>query len=245
MIAALLTWDPWSQFLGCVFLASVVLALISRGRGGATTGVLFTGVVGLALAVIGRHLATSDAPVPGGMFPGTLGWVALALIVVGGLGAFRETRFGLLVGWLAVAQAGVIILPLAVTGEDGRTAALVGFAVAVPAVHGALLARGRRNFASVILLLALVGLPPTGGFVVRFLAFGAVVGAGFPVLMLAGLVAGILPVAAVLRVLRASGAGSGGRLTTVLAAFCAVLVLAMGILWSPLARLAAAAADLS
>ncbi|WPL16285.1 NAD(P)H-quinone oxidoreductase chain 4 1 [Thiorhodovibrio winogradskyi] len=129
-------------------------------------------------------------------------WVALLLVLFGGWRAWRQRCAGAVLSWLALSQTGFVLLALLVGGEFGTASGLLqlfslGLAeavlaglclVAVPLVsvpfgsqarssHSGRVETGLRGLALAAALLSgasLVGLPPTLGFVSKWLLYDAI-----------------------------------------------------------------------
>ncbi len=140
---------------------------------------------------------------------GLLQAAALATMFWGNLAAMTQTSLKRMLGYSAIAQAGYLAIGLAAWGEAGRTAVL--FYVAVYTVMNAaafgliLLAGGAGRFdetvdglrglvrrapvaagSVLVVLLALVGIPPTAGFMGKYLLFTAALDRGMVLLVAAG-----------------------------------------------------------
>ena len=124
-------------------------------------------------------------------------WVALLLVLFGGWRAWRQGSAGAVLSWLALSQTGFVLLALLLGGAFGTASGLLqlfslGLAEAVLAglclVAGPFVsapfgsdsgraATGRRRLALAAALLAgasLIGLPPTLGFVSKWLLYDAI-----------------------------------------------------------------------
>ena len=140
---------------------------------------------------------------------GILQAVALATMFWGNLAALTQTNLKRMLAYSAIAQAGYLAIGLAAWGESARMAVL--FYIAVYVVMNAaafgliLLVGGGGRFdesvdglrglvrrapvaaASVlVVLLALVGIPPTAGFMGKYFLFAAAVDKGLVLLAAAG-----------------------------------------------------------
>ena len=205
---------------------------------------------------------------------GLLQAAALATMFWGNLAAMTQTSLKRMLGYSAIAQAGYLAIGLAAWGEAGRTAVL--FYVAVYTVMNAaafslvLLADGGGRFdetvdglrglvrrapvaagSVLVVLLALVGIPPTAGFMGKYLLFTAALDRGMVLLVAAGALNSALSLFYYFRIGKAmfleetdrAEAGPEGvspSITTVLALSAAVLLL-LGLLPDLLAGPAARA----
>ncbi|MBK5970098.1 MULTISPECIES: proton-conducting transporter transmembrane domain-containing protein [Thiorhodovibrio] len=161
---------------------------------------------------------------------GALCWMALALVLYAGWRAWRQTRADAVLGWLALSQTGFVLLALMVGGVFGTASGLLqlfslGLAEAVLAglclVATPIMTAtnrvevGLRRLALGAALLAgasVVGLPPTLGFVSKWVLYDAIwtapmLGWGrWPMLLLA-LIGSLLALLALMRlaaIMRAS-----------------------------------------
>ena len=140
---------------------------------------------------------------------GLLQAVALATMFWGDLAALTQKSLKRMLGYSAIAQAGYLAIGLAAWGESARTAVLfyiVVYVVMNAAAFGLILLVGgggrfdetidglrglvRRSplaAASVlVVLLALIRLPPTAGFMGKYLLFSAALDKGMVLLVAAG-----------------------------------------------------------
>lgn len=145
--------------------------------------------------------------------------VAVLLLVGGGVAALGARSVRGLFGWLAIAQTGWILAGVAAHDRAGVSAALYLLGVFLVAYCGvaallgedlldrlqALAGHGRRAPAAAvaiaIALLSLAGAPPLGGWFGEFAIAAALAHGGYFWLLLTGLGAGLVALAAVARVL--------------------------------------------
>jgi len=204
--------------------------------------------------------------------------VALATMFWGNLAALTQKSLKRMLAYSSIAQAGYLAIGLAAwEGSDGMA---VLFYVAVYVVMNAaafgliLLIDGGGRFdesieglrglvrrapvaaaSALVVLLALVGVPPTAGFMGKYFLFAAAVDRGLVFLAAAGALNSAISLFYYFRIGRAmfledvppppdSGrpqAGHVSRTVTVVLAVCATLLLLLGVLPSPLVSRAAAA----
>ncbi len=156
--------------------------------------------------------------------PAGTGWplVVAALAVVsmtyGNLAAMVQENVVRLLAYSSIAQSGYFLLGVVAVGKSGLAlSSLVVFAAAYAAMNlgafavVALAGRDLRDFAGigrtnpaagaamVIFLISLVGVPPLGGFVGKFLLFGAAMDSGFVWLAVAAILNSVLSLAVYLR----------------------------------------------
>ncbi len=120
---------------------------------------------------------------------------AVLSMIIGNLAAYPQTDVRRLMAYSGVAHAGYLLVGLAAGGEAGARAALFyGIAYAVPSLGVMLVAatvgntlgefRGlaaRRPFlawATVLMLISLIGIPPLAGFTGKLFLFTAAMGGG-------------------------------------------------------------------
>jgi NADH-quinone oxidoreductase subunit N len=187
--------------------------------------------------------------------------LATLTATVGNVTALAQTRLKRLLAYSSIAQMGYLLMALLAVRQGGEAAVLFYLAVYAVMDLGAFgivgtfsdtgadradledcrgLGASRPWRAAVLAacLLALAGLPPTGGFVGKFIVFRAVVGAGYPILALIGLGTALVSVFYYVRVVVAMymrGAKEGSSLpgmdplTSAAAAGVVLLVLWLGI----------------
>jgi NADH-quinone oxidoreductase subunit N len=161
--------------------------------------------------------------------------LATGSIVVGNLGALRQTSYRRMLAYSGIAQAGYALVSL--TGADRGQAILVFAPLYGLAVLGAFLvaqalretdpgwdgsivglsglAARRPGLAASLAacLLSLLGLPLTAGFFAKFLAFGAAVGAGYTWLAVVGVLGSVVSFGYYGRVIRVAYLDEGERET--------------------------------
>ena len=157
--------------------------------------------------------------------PAASGWpLAVAALSVlsmtyGNLAALVQENVVRLLAYSAIAQSGYFLLGVVAVGESGLAVrSLVVFAAAYAAMNlgafaiVALAGRNIRDFvglgrsrpvagaAMVVFLISLVGIPPLGGFVGKFLLFGAAIDSGFAWLAVVGILNSVISLAVYLRI---------------------------------------------
>jgi NADH-quinone oxidoreductase subunit N len=192
-------------------------------------------------------------------------------MTLGNLAALGQSNIKRLLAYSAIAHAGYLFLGIAVGAPGGHLAILfylgvylfmsLGAFAVVTAVIGlgegegvaAFTGLGRRlplaAFTLTVMLFALAGLPPTGGFVAKYYMFSAVVARGrelsegmFYVAAVIAVLNSVVSLYYYARVVRAMyleppGQGLPGRLPAPLPAVLLALLiptLALGIYWAPL-----------
>ncbi|BBL80357.1 oxidoreductase [Rubrobacter xylanophilus] len=172
------------------------------------TGAIF------ALAQLARDLPTGTG------WPLLLAGVAALTMTYGNLAALVQENVVRLLAYSSIAQSGYFLLAIVAVGESGLALpALVVFAAAYAAMNvgafaivalagrtlGEFTGIGRSNpaagVAMVIFLVSLVGIPPLGGFVGKFLLFGAAMDAGFLWLAVVGILNSVLSLGVYLRII--------------------------------------------
>lgn len=172
------------------------------------------------LAVIVRLFSTAFDPIRNDWVPVVS--VSSGLLMLGGaVGALVQARLQRAAGWLGVTYAGIVLAALVPTVRGGTEAALLlmvgwtgALACAVVAVTtvpgrdapGPLAAfgwrDGRGGFALTVALLTMAGLPATVGFPARWRLFEALAADGRVELALTTAAAGLVVLAACLRLVR-------------------------------------------
>ncbi|WP_019634924.1 NADH-quinone oxidoreductase subunit N [Actinomadura atramentaria] len=188
-------------------------------------------------------------------WPPFLAAVAAATMTLGNLAAFRQANARRLLGYSTVGQAGFLLLPVVVAASVPAARAallfyLAAYAVTNLAAFAVVVATGRDALADyaglfraspalalclAVALLGLVGTPPTGVFVGKFLAFAAAMRGGYGWLAALAVVNTVASVFYYLRWLAPTLAGrfgpSRGRsLPGATACAAAVAAVALGVL---------------
>ncbi len=169
-------------------------------------GFFSTGVKAAAVLLLARLAGISQGPVLE-----VLPWAAALTVLTGAVVALRQTRLQRLLAYSSISHAGFMLLAVAAWAGQGQPASGAGavffYSVAYLFMSGGAflwlraagiseraelkgLARSRPADAAVlsVLLLALAGIPPTAGFVAKFLVLWEAFKAGLYVpLLLAGL----------------------------------------------------------
>ncbi|MBI5241725.1 MAG: hypothetical protein HY926_14725 [Elusimicrobia bacterium] len=169
-------------------------------------GFFSTGVKAAAVLLLARLTGISQGPILA-----VLPWAAALTILFGAAVALRQTRLQRLLAYSSISHAGFMLLAVAAWAGQGRPLSAAGAVFFYAAAYlfmsaGAFLwlkvtglserselkglARSRPADAAVlgVLLLALAGIPPTAGFVAKFLVFWEGFKAGiYAPLVLAGL----------------------------------------------------------
>ncbi|MGZ5497142.1 MAG: NADH-quinone oxidoreductase subunit N [Candidatus Aminicenantales bacterium] len=194
--------------------------------------------------------------------------IAVATMLWGNLAALTQKSLKRMMGYSAIAQAGYLAIGLAAWGEAGRTAVLfyiVAYIVMNAAAFGLILLvdKGGRFDESIdglrglarrapgaaasvlVVLLSLTGIPPTAGFIGKYLLFTAAVEKGMILLAAAGALNSAISLFYYFRIGRAMfleeaasavpEAGSQtpesfSRAVTIFLAFCAAVLLSLGLL---------------
>ncbi|QIN85527.1 NADH-quinone oxidoreductase subunit N (plasmid) [Rubrobacter tropicus] len=184
-----------------------------------------------ALAQVARDLPT------GGAFGWPLVIAALAVVSMtyGNLAALVQENVVRLLAYSSIAQSGYFLLGIVAVGESELAVpSLAVFAAAYAAMNlgaFAVVARAGRDLrdfaglgraapaagaAMVVFLISLVGVPPLGGFVGKFLLFGAAMNADFAWLAVVAILNSVLSLGVYLRIVvpmygPPKGARSAGR----------------------------------
>ncbi|MSO44346.1 MAG: NADH-quinone oxidoreductase subunit N [Thermoleophilia bacterium] len=192
---------------------------------GAPTPVTALMATGTKIAAIGAFLLmfTGATQQASGDWRVLIGSIAAISMVVGNIGALVQTNVKRMLAWSGIAQAGYVLIGVAVGTAAGAEAliyylfayvfmTLAAFAVVIlrerevengdtlPALTG----YGRRcPWAGVVMtiaMLSLAGFPPLAGFVGKFLLFDAAIDAGMAWLAIVGAIASVISVVYYLRV---------------------------------------------
>jgi NADH-quinone oxidoreductase subunit N len=152
-----------------------------------------------------------------------IGAMAVITMVVGNVGALMQQNVKRMLAWSSIAQAGYLLIGVAVGTEAGAAALiyyLFAYVAMTLAAFGIVVLRERevedgdrlaafigygraRPWAGVVMtlaLLSLAGFPPLAGFVGKFLLFGSAVDAGMSWLAIVAAVASAISVVYYLRV---------------------------------------------
>jgi NADH-quinone oxidoreductase subunit N len=244
------------------------------------TALLSVGPKAVAFAALLRFLwgmfsppASLDVP-----WLALLGGLSVLSMTLGNLTALAQDSVKRMLAYSSIAHAGYLLLGVTAGGRDGFESVslyliayalmnLGAFAVvsAVSRAHAdpvagehlqAFRGLGRRApllaLAMAVLLISLVGLPPTAGFVGKLYVFAAVLWKGgfwYVLLAIVGVVNAVISLAYYARVLKAmylepSAEGAPARVPAwnaagLVAVLTALASLALGVFWQPLAVLAA------
>ncbi len=228
-----------------------VSGLLSAGSKGAVFAVLVTLAAGMAARW--RDLS----PV--------LWWIAALTMLVGTLSALFQENIKRLLAYSSVVHMGYVLVGLLAGGTAGRQAVvfyLVFYAIASLATFGVIASfsdssgepmlladyRGagyRYPFRAAVLtvsLLALAGIPPTGGFIAKLNVFGAAIRSDYLGLAVLAIVASLISLYYYLRIIIAlfmtEEAGrklpATGPAETLALGLCLILILALGVFPGPL-----------
>ncbi|MEK7863078.1 MAG: proton-conducting transporter membrane subunit [Chloroflexota bacterium] len=210
-------------------------------------------------ALLLRASGALDDPAAGLDWRASLALMAATTILVAELSALRQTSLRRLLAYGAVSQAGYLAIAGA-TGVGASAAtlfALVVFAALNIGAFGAVsriasdapttddlggLVRRHPLFAatSIVLLLGLAGLPPTGGFIAKVVIFEAATRSQLAWLVILGAAMSAVAAATYLRVIFACFAEGEGApvhrtsVSSVVVAMAAVVVLVLGVMPGPL-----------
>lgn len=176
-------------------------------------GFLAAGSKAASFAVLVRILHVGAAPLLP-LWQVILGALAALSMVWGSLAALTQTNVRRMLAYSSVAHAGYLLLGVLVASRVGSTAVLFYLAAYVflivgafgavalverdhaSAVYGDFAGLGRRAPLTAallaVLLLGLVGLPPTGGFIGKIYLFAAAVEAGWAWLAVLGVLASVV-----------------------------------------------------
>ncbi len=180
----------------------------------------FLSVVPKVGAIFALVQVVRDLPAGGAFgWPPVVAALAVLSMTYGNLAALVQENVVRLLAYSSIAQSGYFLLGVVAVGESGLALpSLVVFAAAYAAMNlGAfaivmLAGRDLRDFAGlgrtnpaagaamVVFLISLVGIPPLGGFVGKFLLFGAAMASGFVWLAVVAILNSVLSLAVYLRI---------------------------------------------
>jgi proton-translocating NADH-quinone oxidoreductase chain N len=179
----------------------------------------FLSVVPKVGAIFALAQVVGDLPQGAAGWPLVVGALAVISMTYGNLAALVQENVVRLLAYSSIAQSGYFLLGIVAVGHSELAVpSLVVFAAAYAAMNlGAfaivmLAGRDLRDFAGlgrsrpaagaamVIFLISLVGVPPLGGFVGKFLLFGAAIDAGFAWLAVVAILNSVLSLAVYLRI---------------------------------------------
>ena len=161
-----------------------------------------------------------DLPAGATEWPLVIAAVAALTMTYGNLAALVQDNVVRLLAYSSIAQSGYFLLGVVALDQSGLALrSLVVFAAAYAAMNRgaiavvALAGRDLRDFAGlgrsrpaagaamVVFLISLVGIPPLGGFVGKFLLCGAAIDAGFVWLAVVGILNSVLSLGVYLRII--------------------------------------------
>ncbi len=179
----------------------------------------FLSVVPKVGAIFALAQVARDLPASATGWPLVVAALAVLSMTYGNLAALVQENVVRLLAYSSIAQSGYFLLGVVAVGESGLALpSLVVFAAAYAAMNlgaFAIVARAGKNLrefvglgranpaagvAMVIFLISLVGIPPLGGFVGKFLLFGASIDAGFVWLAVVAILNSVLSLAVYLRI---------------------------------------------
>jgi NADH-quinone oxidoreductase subunit N len=182
---------------------------VYQGAPAQVTAFLAAGPKAAAFAVLFRVYLGSFAPITG--YWAAVVWsCALLTMIVGNFAALTQTNLKRLLAYSSIAHAGYVMVALAAHSEAGASAAMYYLAVYTLMNIGAFafvsyFARKGERWVNVddlaglahrqpvvaalfsLLILSLIGVPPTGGFFAKFYVFRASLAAGLNWLTILGL----------------------------------------------------------
>ncbi|MDP9438583.1 MAG: NADH-quinone oxidoreductase subunit N, partial [Actinomycetota bacterium] len=179
----------------------------------------FLSIVPKVGAVFAIAQIVRDLPAGASAWPLAVAALAVLSMAYGNLAALAQENVVRLLAYSSIAQSGYFLLGVVAVGESGLAVpSLVVFAAAYAAMNigafaiVALAGRNLRDFAGlgrsrpaagaamVVFLISLVGIPPLGGFVGKFLLFGAAIDAGFAWLAVVGILNSVVSLGVYLRI---------------------------------------------
>lgn len=242
-------WSP-DIFEGAHVDVAAFLSVASKGAGIVLLARLWDAMAGHATpAVYGMAIV--------------IGGVAVVTTIVGNLAALRQTSVKRLLAYSSIAHAGYLLSAMAVlpAGRSAVLAYLVVYAVMnlgafavlagveratksddVTAFDGLATRSPAAAAAMAVCLISMVGLPPAAGFLVKWKVMAALAGAGGVWWWVVASVAinSVISLAYYARILRAmylrpsADVAAPSPLSTGIAAVCAVLLIALLVLFAPL-----------
>jgi NADH-quinone oxidoreductase subunit N len=176
-----------------------------------------------AFVVLARVVTAIDAVHATGRWSGLLAILAVLSIVVGNLSALAQRDVKRMLAYSGIAHMGYVLIGFVALGNEGLAGVLTyalayvfanvgAFAVSAAVTRGedqphpvsdlAGLSKTRpfAAFAMTIFMISLAGVPPTAGFLGKFLVFGAAVSAGWTWLALVGIAGSLVSAGYYLRV---------------------------------------------
>ena len=195
--------------------------------------------------------------------------MALAGMLLGNLGALRQTQLKRLLAYSSIAHTGYMLVGLATLTAAGFFAGIfymVIYLLATVAAFVLLLFLGDNDDFAVlkglfwrnpylasaftIVLATLTGLPPTAGFIGKFYLFSAAINHGFVVLSAVGLIISVVSLIYYMNLVRMMFQKTDGEISAEISSFglaqllvmlAAVALLYLGLYWVPLENLVKAA----
>ncbi len=188
--------------------------------GGPVAVAAFLSIVPKVGAIFALAQIVRDLPAGAAGWPLVVAMLAALSMTYGNLAALVQENVVRLLAYSSIAQSGYFLLGIVAVGQsDLALTSLVVFAAAYAAMNlgaFAVAARVGRDLeayaglgraapwtgaAMVVFLISLVGIPPLGGFVGKFLLFGAAIDAGFTWLAVVGILNSVLSLGVYLRII--------------------------------------------
>jgi NADH-quinone oxidoreductase subunit N len=193
-----------------------------EGAPAVVTGFMSTGVKAAAIAGFARVFLSALEPMIGEWAP-VLWVIAAATMVVGTVLGVAQTSLKRMLAYSSIAHGGYLLVGLVAGNDAGKSAILfylAAYALTNLGAFGVIALLGSRERANddlrdyaglwyshpglatlmTIFLLSLGGLPPTAGFIGKWLIFSAAVGSGYYWLAIIGVLSSVISVFFYLRI---------------------------------------------
>jgi NADH-quinone oxidoreductase subunit N len=193
-----------------------------EGAPAVVTGFMSTGVKAAAMAAFARLFLSTLSPLVADWTP-VLWLIAAATMIVGTVVGVSQTSLKRMLAYSSIAHGGYLLVALIAANDVGKASLLfylAAYAVTNVGAFGVIALLGSRSqdndqlrdYAGLaqshpwlaglmtIFLLSLGGFPPTAGFIAKWYAFSAAVGAGYYGLAVIGVLSSVVSVYFYLRI---------------------------------------------
>jgi NADH-quinone oxidoreductase subunit N len=152
----------------------------------------FAALLRVVIVALPTFVLQDDAT--GAAWQATVSLIAALTLIFGNLVAIAQTNVKRLLAYSSIAHAGYILMAVAAVGSEGvsEVAARGALVYMLEDFIGLSKSKPILALAMAIFMLSLTGIPPTAGFVGKWLVFGATLDAGLVVLAIIGVLTSVV-----------------------------------------------------